>query len=174
MYKKGQFFLIAALIAAGLLFGLTAVVNSVQTTTEDKAFYSLSNEIDFETKRVLDYGTFYEEDTQALVNSFLTNYADYISQEKVIFLFGNRDHLNSLYFTERNIDAIGISTGAGAQTTTIPRIDNSPLGTVSVIDNNVARVMIGDIPYDFALREGQNFFFVIIKEDNHEAFVATN
>ncbi len=173
MDKRGQFFLIAALIAAGLLFGLTAVVNSVQTTTEDKAFYSLSNEIDFETKRVLDYGTFYEEDTQALVNSFLTNYADYISQEKVIFLFGNRENIRSLYFTNRDINAVGIVTGAGAQTVTIGNNDRST-ADVTLLPNDIARVVIGDIPYEFSLREGQNFFFVIIKEDNHEAFVATN
>ena len=78
MNKRGQFFLIAALIASSLLFGLTSVINSARGSAEDKAFYGLSDEIDFETKRVLDYGAYYyqEVSTNDLMREFLVKYAD--------------------------------------------------------------------------------------------------
>ena len=33
-------------------------------------------------------------------------------------------------------------------------------------------VIINEIPYIFYLKPGQNFFFVIIKDENEESFVA--
>lgn len=174
MKKRGQFFLIAALITAGLLFGLTAVINSAQSRAEDRGFYDLSREIDFETKRVLDYGTYYTQDvnTEQLMQGFLTQYADYIAQEKVIFLFGNRDSIEGLFFTNRVLGSLGIGTGGGATLIPIQQITGSVAQVAR--EGDTVTVTIEGIPYRFTLLEGQNFFFVIVKENNDEVSVATN
>jgi hypothetical protein len=96
MNKKGQFFLIAALITVGALFGVTSIINSAQRGDENERFYDLSHEINFETKRVIDYGVYWQDDTNSLVNSFLVNYADYIKQDKALFIFGNEQELQYL------------------------------------------------------------------------------
>lgn len=174
MNKEGQFFLIAALITSGLLFGLTAVINSAQGSASDPAFYGLSNEIDFETKRVLDYGTYYSADieTDELMRLFLTKYADYIAQEKVLFLFGNANSLEGLYFSNRAIGSAGVGTGGGATIVPIQEITGS-VAEVRV-ENGVVIVDIESILYTFELLDGQNFFFVIIKEREDESYVATS
>lgn len=174
MNKGGQFFLVAALIASSLLFGLTTVINSAQGSAEDRAFYGLSDEIDFETKRVLDYGTYYYEDvsTDELMREFLTKYADYIAQEKVLFLFGNEESLEGLYFSNRAIGSVGVGTGGGATIIPIQEVTGS-VANVS-ISGEIITVSIGGVSYPFVLRDGQNFFFVIIKEKQEEAYVATN
>ena len=174
MNKRGQFFLVAALIASSLLFGLTTVINSAQSTGEDRAFYGLSDEIDFETKRVLDYGTYYYEHVSSdqLMREFLTEYADYIAQEKVLFLYGNANSLEGLYFSNRAIGSIGVGTGGGATIIPIQQVSGS-VADVRVEGDRI-NVVIGGVTYPFTLLEGQNFFFVIIKERDQEAYVATN
>ena len=88
MNKGGQFFLIAAIVAVGALFGLTAALNTVVAGSSQKPFYSLSNEIGFETKRVIDYGVYYDQNTETLIEDFLLKYKDYIADEKALFIFG--------------------------------------------------------------------------------------
>ena len=173
MDKRGQFFLIAALIASSLLFGLTTVINSARGSAENKAFYGLSDEIDFETKRVLDYGTYYyqEVSTPELMRQFLVKYADYIAQEKVLFLFGNEDELEGLYFSNRALGSVGVDTGGSATIIPVQQITGS-VANVSVSGETVT-VTIEGVTYPFVLLEGQNFFFVIIKEEDDESFVAT-
>lgn len=172
MHKRGQFFLIAALITASLLFGLTTVANSARGSEPREDFYDLSQEIDFETKRVLDYGVYYERDTATLMRTFLSTYADYIAQEKVIFLFGNAEELEGLYFRNRAIGSTGIATGGRAQTVVIREVTGSVADIRHEGDSII--VTIDSIPYTFSLLEGQNFFFVIIQEENEESYVATN
>ena len=170
MEKGGQFFLVAALITAGILFGLTSIVNYAQGSDEDGAFYRLSDEISFETKRVLDYGTYYTHDTNALVSSFLAKYADYIAQDKVLFLFGNEENLSALFFTNKAVGSAGVNTGTGAQTFVIQEMTRAIADVTR--EGKVVTVRIDGISYEFSLLEGQNFFFVIIKGGDGEAFVA--
>src|SRR3989344_1943658 len=119
MNQRGQFFLMAAIIIAGILFGITSITNVARGGSEQRAFYDLSEEVNFETKRVLDYGVYNDRDLDSLLNSFLANYSEYIAQERVLFVFGNKDseQLSGIFFKrEGNLGYSGISTGAGADT----------------------------------------------------------
>lgn len=173
MNKRGQFFLIAALITVGVLFGVTSIINSVQGRQQNERFYDLSGEIDFEAKRVIDYGVYWEDQgTDELVNKFLENYADYINQDKVLFVFGNAQGLQGLYFSNNPVGVVGVSLGSSPVIVPIQHTT----GAVAEVtrENNIVNVKIDDITYSFSLLEGQNFFFVIEKEENDNVFVATN
>lgn len=172
MEKRGQFFLVAALIIASLLFGLTAVVNSAQGGTSPDGISDLSHEINFESKQVLDYGVYYEQNTNQLLQQFLIRYADYISQEKVLFVFGNRNNLSAFFFKRGLLGVDAIVTGGAPQSYPIQEITGA-VADVHASETGVDATIQG-VTYHFDLLEGQNFFFVIIKEANHESFVATN
>ena len=111
MEKRGQIFLIAALITVGALIGLTSVVNTARGGTSNDEFFSKSDEIKFESKRVLDYGVFYQGNTDALIKQFLEKYADYIARERVLFIFGDERNLWGLYFVNNTLTG---SVGIGA------------------------------------------------------------
>ena len=172
MNKRGQFFLIAAVIISALIISLATAVNFVNVEDDNEAFYDLADEVKFETKRVLDYGVFNpSQDTLELTRSFLLEYATYISQEQVVFLYGDRDGVIRALAFEEQSGHVGINTGTPVS------------GTVSVSDlvgreaeierqNGIVNVKINEVVYDFNLKEGQNFFFVIIKEQDDEKFVA--
>ena len=172
MERRGQVFLIAAIIVVGALVSISSIFNAARARSSNEQFYDLSREIKFETKRVLDYGIYYRADTDTLVKQFLEEYASYIAQQKVLFLVGNESGLFGLYFQNNALSgSVNIVTG---QTTVVPiqvvrqeeaRVTpNQQTGEVSVA--------IDGAEYVFKLLSGENFFFVIIKEENDEAFVA--
>lgn len=174
MNQRGQFFLMAAIIIAGILFGITSITNVARGGSEQRAFYDLSEEVNFETKRVLDYGVYNEKDLDSLLDDFLVEYADYIAQEKVLFVFGNKDseNLKGIVFeSDGSIGSESISTGGQPTTIYIQSISQE---TAEVkVENGKVSVEIDEVKYYFNLRSGENFFFVIMKEENDGTFVAT-
>lgn len=173
MNKRGQFFFVAAIIIAGILIGLTTVVNQAVTSQEETGFYDLGEEIGFETKKVIDYGVYKDQDISVLTEGFLEDYADYIASEEVIFLIGGRTGVKALYFnSSRQVGSVGISTGGSVSSVPI-RASGGREANVTLLDGGrKAKVLINGIDYDFELREGQNFYFVMIKTEEGEKFVA--
>lgn len=179
MNKRGQFFLIAAIVAVGALFGLTATLNTAVAGGSQKPFYSLSDEIGFETKRVIDHGVYYSRDTNNLIKGFLLNYTDYIADEKALFIFGDwqGSHvLTGLRFDNSAGGNVGIATGALPGSIPI-ELSLTTEALVQQCEGNPEKVCVTiegiDAVYEFDPLPGQNFFFVIIKEENDERFVAT-
>ena len=96
----------AAIVIIAVIIGLASVANSVKTSDNDEAFYDLSREISYETKAVLDYGVYTKADTPTLVEGFLEEYANYISQDQVIFIFGNSQKLDALSSETKRLETI--------------------------------------------------------------------
>lgn len=170
MNKRGQFFIMAAIIVVVVISGLTGVATYINIGNEQRTFYDLSKEVGFETKKVLDWGVFNDKEIDGLTESFLFKYSDYIGQDEVIFIYGNGEGYKALRFEEDRIGSIGLDTGMVKEININRRTEKK--AKVILSENDVS-VIINEISYDFNLREGQNFFFVIIKEVQNERFVAT-
>src|SRR3989344_2736787 len=74
MNKRGQFFLIAAVVIAGILIGLGAVYVSLSSQKEDRIVYDLTKEISYEASRVIDKGELgaFKKELQEFQGSFKT------------------------------------------------------------------------------------------------------
>jgi hypothetical protein len=172
MEKRGQFFLVAAIIIVGVLAGLTAVVNNTRTGNTNAQFYDLGKEIGFETRKVIDYGVYNERDILPLTESFLEDYADYIAKEEVIFLIGDEASMRALHFTSTQ-NIVGLSIGANRPPMSVPiQSSTGRKAEVEIIDEKNVVVTINGIEYPFELSEGKNFYFVMIKTEDGERFVA--
>ena len=159
----------AAIIIVSLVIGLATAVNSVRVGDSNKAFFRLGDEIGFETKRVLDYGVFNEQEIGPLMRGYLENYTNYIAQEEVLFIYGDSSSLQALFFVNNSGD-VGISTGGipGVVTIQYTTGDEAEVNQSDDDgDGDIDRVsvLIEDITYEFNLRQGTNFFFVIIKDE---------
>ena len=175
MNKRGQFFLIAAIIIAVLVIGLAAVINTVVVGDSNEAFYDLADEVGSETKQVLDYGTFNfdtQEDLDNLTKGFLETYADYISQEEVLFIYGDASNIKALVFNDAKIGEVILNIGERTSNIVIQQRTGDEADVIHDDINNRITVDVRGIEYEFDLRQGQNFFFVIIKEQDDERFVA--
>ena len=169
MNKRGQFFLIAAMLIVGVIIGLASVVNSSTDVVNNDAFFSRTNEIKQEGNHVLDYGTYYQQDTLSLTTQFVELYANLIAQDRVIFIFGNLEDLHAIRFNSTTIGTVGISTGGVPNFIEIGGI----ISTVAIVTENdgIVSVEINDFSYEFKLKPGENFYFVIQKDQNDQTLV---
>lgn len=173
MHRKGQVFLMAAIIIAGLIFALTKISNKGFARQEPEAFYDLADEIGFETKRVLDYGVISGQQTQNAgnVQTLLNKYAEYVGNEDVVFIYGDASTVSAIYYqTLTNVNAI--SLGSIGVPVPIVLASNTPV-EVTLLNTGitVATVRVRGQDYIFTLKPGQNFYFVLIKEEEGEQFV---
>lgn len=172
--------MIAAIIVAGLVISIATVANVVNTRQNNEAFYDLSEETGFEAKRVLDHGVFNAFDSQEFdetLGSLLVEYADYIAHDQVIFIYGDANQLFGQVFEDRDQGSVGINTGTIPATVVIQYTTGreADVGVDYGDDGKIDKVFvsIGEEVYNFDLREGENFFFLIIKDEEGERFVAS-
>lgn len=169
MNKKGQFFLMAAVIAIVAFVSISSIVNYARTSEERETFDDLAEQIDFEANYVLDYGVYSDSDTEQLVREFIANYSLYVQQDSVFFIFGNADNLQGFYLAEDSVGSVGIVVGSNPIALPIEEI-NSYVQDVTVEGDEIV-VTANNLEYRFTLRPGQNFYFVITHEVGDERYV---
>jgi hypothetical protein len=138
-----------------------------------------------ESQQVLDYGTYNnlnKDQMRTLMENFIKNYVNYIEEEKnIYFIFGNKQEINALGYQEINNESVCIKLNptdddndssadeciplSMQQTQTFPATS----GTI-----NVVVIRIEDNEYQFRLKPGENFYFVIWQKAGGEKNVVTS
>jgi hypothetical protein len=173
MQKKGQMYIVAALIIASLIIGLSSIYNYARSTKEDTSIFDLSKEIDYETSRVIDSGVFNQENFSINVDSISKYYADLNPHSELITLTGNLES-SEIIAHHYKLDQTGtvcIQTGACSGLNFFTKIKQTPIQIPS--GNQVQVVLDQGETYDFELKTGENFYIVLIKEDENEKIVAS-
>src|SRR3989338_5322962 len=109
MDKRGQVFLVAALIIIGVVISLIKISNRGIARDEPEAFFDLSDEIGFETKRVLDYGVINGVgDVDNLAKNLLNNYSENIAKNDVAFIYGDLDtgSISAYFYGSATVTAV--------------------------------------------------------------------
>lgn len=165
--KRGQFYLIAAMIVISLIIGFAVVSNYLEKKQTIK-LYDLGEELGIESENVLDYGTYNEyndTDMDELIRSFIENYVDYVQEGiEIYFIFGNWEKITIVKYQE--ISYYGLLLDGGYTSTYIEEevIENPEKDVVVTINGNT---------YEFRLKPGENFYFVISQEIGEEQYVVT-
>lgn len=175
MEKRGQFFLIAALVIVAILFGLGSILVSIKTQREDKRDFDLSKEIKVEASRVIDNGVFLaktEEKISENVENLTNFYATSNPSSDLVFIYGNQTILYILYYNNTVTGTVGISTGSTP--TTLQVVErNKQKSKVTSQTETVMVTLANNIKYNFDLNLGQNFFLVIKKDRQNERIITT-
>lgn len=182
MNKRGQFFLVAALITVAILIGLATVYTSVSSPPRETQVFDLAEQIGYEGNRVIDYGVVSGEELKDLLEVGIDNekaftkiYRDYLSDGTLFFFYGDKTEMHYIVYRGITAGTVGFDFGSGSPTIiTIP--GNDEISGEQPVDeeNNKVTATLGDRSYDFTLRPGQNFFFVIQKDKNQERFTITS
>jgi|SRR3989338_11364792 len=164
--KRGQFYLLAAIVIISVIIGFAGVSNYYKKSQSVKV-YDLGEELNIEGDNVLDYGVINEDKTK--IEDFAGSFSGYAESgdKEIYFIFGDKDGITVRSFDDINT---GIIT-AGSSTINIIQegaVDQTftPLGdkiNVSIEGNN----------YEFNIKEGENFYFVIFQNVGEERFVIT-
>ncbi len=163
----GQFYLISAIILAIIIIGIVTISNYSRKTTNVR-LDDLKEELQIESENVLDYGT-YNEFNQAqghtLLNDFVQSYIDSESDKDLYFIFGNPDNITVKGYQGSpqvvSLDSLTITSSKGGF-----------IGSINpVLEQGKVSVSIGTLGYEFDVKPGENFYFVIIQEIEGEKYV---
>jgi len=154
--KKGQFYIIAAIIIISVLIGIFVVGNYAKTKKDRGKIYDLGEELDVETGYVYDYGVYNGTNISNLVERWANIYYNYTQNlaEDWVFIYGNEKNATVLYFTKNDsgcIQLVGFSEVCMERT----------IKGKGYVSGKEIEIIFNELPYKFELKEGENFFFVI-------------
>jgi hypothetical protein len=166
--KRGQFYLVAAIIIIAFVAGFVTISNYSKRKTSIK-IYDLGEELGIESQNVLEYGnynSFDETEMDALLEQFIEDYVAYAGEDKnLYFLFGDANSIKIKPYQE-----IEESVSVGGSDIIITGEKGE---TMPVVTTDKIVIIIEDIEYHFDLDAEQNFYFVISQEIDGEKHVVT-
>ena len=169
--KIGQFYFLTTIIIITLIAGFVTLLNYTQEKSDVK-FYYLGEELGIESENILDYGINNNKDLKELLENFTKTYSDYSEAENLYFIFGNKEIITVSGYQELESGTILIDVGSGNQELILNKGEYNSKDFPNP-QNNV-KVTVDEIEYDFTLRPGENFYFIISKEIEEEEYVGTN
>lgn len=177
MNKRGQFFLVAALVIIGILFGLATTYSNTQTSARETVVYDLSNEMNFEAGQVIDHGVFYSVNTEER-NRRIENITDYYSRANpgtdFTVVYGDRNRLYIVAYNSGTAGSFGLTIGSNQIGSNIEQVSRFNDTIVPPVGDNEVTVVLGSARHTFTLRPGQTFFVLLKKENSGGSYVASS
>ena len=179
MNKRGQFFLIAALVVVAIIASLAVVYNKAEAPKEDLSVYDLSSDVDFEAAQVIDSGVF-KADTEEQIGKNIQNITDSYANSNpdvdIVIIYGTSTSATIIYYNNTKLGSVGISTG------TFESVDNTfydkrkLIANTTNLDSGKIRIILGEekIEHYATLKQGQNFYIIVQKPRGSEQFVASS
>ncbi len=167
--KRGQFYLLAAMMIIGLLFGLSIVENKISARAEKEGVKKLGSEVKIETGNVIGHSLFSVKQTETLLDEWTDEYANYsLSIEpdaEWAFAFGR----NPITIVEVKKESTGaVETNLDTIIENVKRIRTKK--TLTLSDNNISIEFNGRIQ-KFKLENGENFYFILNTKDKTGEYV---
>lgn len=157
MNKRGQFYIIAAIIIIAAIFGIVAVTNYATTKPDSIRSVELSKELNLESEQIINYGVFNKLNLDDLLSNFTIEYGPYLGGDSdVYFIYGDNNEIHYYIYSSSSTGSIGLS-GIG----NVPIEGRILIKNTTKISGEVLSVDVGNKKYEFKLNEGQNFFFVL-------------
>ena len=167
--KKGQFYLVAAIVIISIIVGF-AVVQNYARSKPRITVYDLAKELNIEGWKVTEYGIVQMEDKR---QNFSGKYEQYAGEGlKMFFIYGDAGEIR--VFESNRSDEGKIYLGSVGTAITGTRLVNRS-AEFTDIDTNNQKITVKNVEgkdYDFELKEGENFYFIIIEKIGDEVYVA--
>lgn len=174
--NSGQFYLAAAIVIIIIIVGFAGVSNYLQRG-EPVRIYDLKDELGIESGQVLDHGVYKEyntDETNELLKSFTQNYSHYVEKGfSLYFVFGNAEKLVIAGYKDLITGKVSVEHGGSTSFLQITQgVYNSTTLTNPVLtENHKVNVLIEGNTYEFELKTGDNFYFVIYQKTEGGTFV---
>ncbi len=171
--KKGQFYLVAAIIIATIIIGISSIVNSI-TKSENTEIEKLSQEIKIEASHVIDFGTYNDYERVQMYQLCLNLTKDYINNKinkiNSYFIFGDKDNLSITAYQTSPEEAVLTLDSENTLSINQNQIFVQSYSTTS--ENAILK--LDNSSYNFEIKSGENFYLVLSKKQEGEKYVITN
>lgn len=180
MNKRGQFYIIAAILIVMILFGMASISTYTIIKPEPRTIYDLSKDLNRESYKVLEYGIYNKEDLTDLSESFSgEDVAKYFLKKtdnaNIVFVYGDKTDLNLLSYDDIITGSVKVGNSEWPihnQYSKKRKADNDDFEKIN--DRDFVKVKILDKDYFFELRDNEMFYFIIVKKRGDEVFVERN
>ena len=180
MNKKGQMYLVAAIILVLAISGIASVRTYAEIKSEPRKVQDLGSELTEEGVRIVDYGIYSRQNLTRILNNFTdTEFAPYFLKKtdntSIVFVYGDVDELYSVQYLEQYTGTVYATLGGAApawQPASIyaeRKLITDHGGVGSMLEVNV----FGKI-FEFEIREEEMFYFLITQEKEGEFYVERN
>ena len=162
--KRGQFYLIAAIIIIVVLFGLTGVTNYLIKKPDLVRYYDISRQLNLESESVVNYGIANSQEINPLLVNFTQNYGNYLGegeQANLYFVYGDETKVSVYIYQVEEQGGISLIIGESNPIPIVIQEGQVTTQEIPVGENGNVVVQIGNDRYPFNIKSGQNFFFVI-------------
>lgn len=170
MEKGGQFYLIAAIILTVIVMGIAAISN-YSIKSEPTNVEALKEQIQTESAKTIDYGISNQLDQSGMFNllaDFTQQYINSESRDKnLYFVFGTTSNITLKGYQNTNDTIILDGNSVNSSSGSFLFSEKPKANANSVI------LTINQTNYNFNLKDGQNFFFVISQNTGGEIDVVT-
>jgi len=177
MNKRGQVFLIAALLIVLIATSLTVIGTFASTQPPPKIIQDLKSDLEKESSEIVDYGIYTNQELELLIDDFTdSKFAPYFFEKtdnaNVIFVYGDKTNLKAIKYNTESTGTISAQIGGNINWETFgtftEQIQITPLNSDSIT------VTLLNQDYIFKLRENEMFYFIIIEEKNEEIYIEKN
>ena len=165
MGKRGQFYIIAAVVIIAIILGLATVANKAIVQPKHAEFFDLSEDYEAETSKVIDYGVYNKYSPAVNIDEKVRNISETFANSAfakdpnvhLVFIYGNRDHWNK---TDIPPIVSSISYSLGSEEQIVTNIISQKINTTAG-SGGEANVTIAGSNYQFNLTKDENFYFII-------------
>src|SRR3989344_5279903 len=176
MHKKGQFFLIAAIVIIMIVIGLGTIYVSTNSQSEDTQTIDLSEELDFEASQLIDNGVFLGNSEAQILNNtrdLTISYAKLYPDSDIAIFYGDRNSVHAISIETENSGSVGFNLGGNPSNINLSRrVINERADFPADSPGRINLRLSSNTTIPFELKEGQNFFVVIKKEKGDERTIA--
>ena len=177
MNRKAQFYLVAAIIIVMVMAGIASVRTYAVARTEPRTVKSISSELKQEGPKIIDYGI-YNPPEDKILDFIESEYGSYFLQKtentNILFVYGNLDgDVKALKYKTESTGDVFTTLGGAVSVWNVnnPIID---ISTPTRDENNKVIVELNNIDYEFELKDGENFYFLILQESEGDIYVERN
>lgn len=176
--KKGQFYLVAAILIVLAISGIASVKTYTVIKSEPRKIQDIGSELKEETTRIIDYGIYSRENLTKVLNNFTdSEFAPYFLKKtentNIVFIYGDANELYSVqYFPEDTGTIYATLGGASTQWSTMGTFVNRT--RITDDGDKIVNVTILNRNFDFEIRENEMFYFLITQEKDGEIYVERN
>jgi len=173
MQKRGQFYLLAAIVIIAVIVGFAGVSNYTQVQSHETV-YNVGEELGIEGGNVVEYDIGQADQAGKRIEKFIEKYSTYSDEEKrdIIFIYGNSDSLRGVSYQELVTGSISIGIDQAVSISgTIPVDIESKISEKKITVNFKGTDDTTEIPYEFKIKPGENFYFVVIQDVGDERVV---
>ncbi len=176
MNKRGQFYILAAIIIGLALSGVLSVKTYAISKSEPRTITDMGSELNEEGMRIVDYGIYNSQDLGGLLNQFDEEYAPYFLKKtqktNLVFLYGDKTELYSVQYNTQSTGTISAVIGGVS-----PTWENSNIiVNRTLVDSSGDEVVVNILgkEFEFDLKDNEMFYFIITQEQGDETYVKRN